>query len=60
MKRLILLSLVAVSLLSAAPAKKHHPAKKNAHRVPGVLNAATYPVRKGAKPVAKAALRMLW
>lgn len=58
MKRFVLFFLAA-SVLSAA----HHPAKKKEPRTPGVMNAATYPVRhpvKTLKPVVKVVERILW
>jgi hypothetical protein len=56
MKRILILGLLTASLLSAAPKKA---AKKHNARVPGVVNAATYPVRHPVK-VLKAGARVIW
>jgi hypothetical protein len=58
MKRVFILGLLAASMLAAAPAKKQQ-AKKHSARVPGVVNAATYPVRHPLK-VLKVGGRILW
>jgi hypothetical protein len=61
MKRILILGLLAASLLSAAPHKK--ATTKHGTRIPGVVNAATYPGRhpvKTVKPFYKAGKRVLW
>lgn len=60
MKKLFAVLFLAVLTLNAAP---KHAAKKHGHRVPGVVNAATYPGRhpvKTVKPFYKAGKRVIW
>lgn len=58
--KVFLVMLVASVGLNADP---HHGKQKHGTRIPGVVNAATYPGRhpvKAVKPFYKAGKRLLW